>query len=77
MKVRTIRRGIRFFQAALETWTAGGAAPESIVTTKYVDDDPTKGAEMTRPLCPYPLAAKYKGQGDTNKAENFVCSQSQ
>jgi len=28
---------------------------------------------MTRPLCPYPQVARYKGQGDTNEAENFEC----
>jgi feruloyl esterase len=28
---------------------------------------------MTRPLCAYPQAAKYKGSGDTNDAANFVC----
>jgi len=29
---------------------------------------------MTRPLCPYPQVAKYKGSGDTNDAGNFVCA---
>jgi feruloyl esterase len=29
---------------------------------------------MTRPLCPYPQIAKYKGTGDTNDAANFICS---
>jgi feruloyl esterase len=29
---------------------------------------------MTRPLCPYPQAAKYKGTGDTNDAANFTCA---
>jgi len=28
---------------------------------------------MTRPLCPYPQLAKYKGAGDTNDAANFTC----
>jgi feruloyl esterase len=28
---------------------------------------------MTRPLCAYPQAAKYKGSGDTNDAASFVC----
>ncbi len=30
--------------------------------------------EMTRPLCPYPELAVYKGSGSTNDAGNFVCS---
>ena len=29
---------------------------------------------MTRPLCPYPQSARYKGSGDPNRAENFVCT---
>jgi hypothetical protein len=28
---------------------------------------------MTRPLCPYPQIAPYKGVGSTNDAANFVC----
>jgi hypothetical protein len=30
---------------------------------------------MTRPLCPYPQIAKYKGSGNTSDAANFVCTQ--
>ena len=29
---------------------------------------------MTRPLCPYPQVAKYKGTGSTDDAANFVCA---
>jgi hypothetical protein len=37
--------------------------------------DRTTGAVgRTRPLCPYPLVAKYKGSGSTDEAKNFVCS---
>jgi len=28
---------------------------------------------MTRPLCPYPQVAVYKGTGSTNDAGNFSC----
>ena len=28
---------------------------------------------FSRPLCPYPQYAQYKGSGDTNDAENFAC----
>jgi hypothetical protein len=28
---------------------------------------------MTRPLCPYPEVARWKGTGSTNDANNFVC----
>jgi hypothetical protein len=28
---------------------------------------------MTRPVCPHPQIATYKGSGDPNDAANFVC----
>jgi len=28
----------------------------------------------TRPICPYPQVAVYKGTGDTNGAANFACT---
>jgi feruloyl esterase len=58
---------------ALEQWVEKGLAPEKIIATKYVDDERDKGVKMTRPLCPYPQVAKYKGTGDTNDAANFAC----
>jgi hypothetical protein len=62
--------------SALEQWVENGVAPGPIIATKYVNDlDPSQGVKMTRPLCPYPQIAKYKGTGDTNAAANFVCSQ--
>jgi hypothetical protein len=27
----------------------------------------------TRPLCPYPQVATYKGSGSTDEASNFTC----
>jgi feruloyl esterase len=59
---------------ALEQWVEKGTAPSAIIATKYGDGDPGKGAKMTRPLCPYPQVAKYKGSGDPNDAGNFVCA---
>lgn len=64
----------RSAQEATEEWVERGVAPSVIVAAKYTDDDPTKGVKMTRPLCPYPQAAKYKGTGDTNDAANFICA---
>jgi feruloyl esterase len=29
---------------------------------------------MTRPLCPYPQIARYKGTGDPYVADNFTCA---
>lgn len=59
---------------ALEQWVEKGQAPSKIIATKYVDDSAAKGVKMTRPLCPYPEVAKYRGKGDANDAANFVCS---
>jgi feruloyl esterase len=59
---------------ALEQWVEQGVAPGEIIATKYVDArDPAAGAEMTRPLCPYPQVANYKGKGDTHDAASFEC----
>lgn len=62
--------------SALEEWVEKSIAPGSIIATKYFNDlDPAQGVKMTRPLCPYPQIAKYKGYGDTNAAANFICVQ--
>ena len=29
--------------------------------------------DRTRPLCPYPQVATYKGTGSVNDASNFAC----
>jgi feruloyl esterase len=60
-------------QMALERWVDNGTAPSKIIATKYASADPASPAVMSRPLCPYPQAANYKGSGDTNRAENFSC----
>lgn len=56
---------------ALVDWREKGVPPEKVIATKYDSDNK---ATMTRPLCPYPALAKYKGSGDTNDAANFACS---
>jgi feruloyl esterase len=58
--------------AALEQWVEKGTAPGTIIASKYAGED-HQHAKMTRPLCAYPKAAKYKGSGDTNDAASFVC----
>jgi feruloyl esterase len=57
---------------ALVTWVEHGMAPETLLATRR---DRTTGAVIrSRPLCQYPLVAKYKGSGSTDEAANFVCS---
>jgi feruloyl esterase len=55
--------------AALERWREAGAAPDQLVAWRVTNNQ----VETTRPLCPYPLVAHYKGLGSTNDARNFVC----
>jgi Tannase and feruloyl esterase len=61
--------------SALERWVEHGVAPRTIIATKYVkDSNPSSGVVITRPLCPFPEIAKYKGSGDTHEAANFTCT---
>ncbi len=59
--------------AALERWVEQGVAPGAIVATKFKPGQPPT-PERTRPLCPYPQEAKYKGSGSTDDAANFTCA---
>lgn len=63
-------------RTALENWVEKGTAPGMIVATKTAEHVPGAQGEtvMTRPLCPYPQTAKYKGSGDPNQAESFACT---
>jgi len=54
----------------LDAWVEANRAPASIAAAHK-----TKGAvDRTRPLCPYPETAHYKGSGSTDDAANFVCA---
>ena len=57
--------------SALENWVEKGVAPGHLIGSGTVVGDPSK--KMTRPLCPYPQVAQYKGRGDSNDAVSFAC----
>jgi Tannase and feruloyl esterase len=57
---------------ALVNWVEKDVPSQTVIATKYSPGD--NKVTMTRPLCPYPALAKYKGAGDTNDAANFTCS---
>jgi feruloyl esterase len=60
--------------AALDRWVEKGIPPDRIIATKFADDIPANGdVAFTRPLCPYPQVAQYKGRGNTADAANFLC----
>ena len=46
-----------------------GVAPDTLVAKKIVNGQVTR----SRPLCPYPQVARYRGQGSTYDAANFGC----
>ena len=54
---------------ALEQWVEQGKAPDRIPASHVTNGQP----DRTRPLCPYPQMAAYKGSGSTDEAANFVC----
>ncbi|OLE87446.1 MAG: hypothetical protein AUG07_00880 [Acidobacteria bacterium 13_1_20CM_2_60_10] len=60
----------------LEQWVEKGKAPDQIIAAHFAGGGVSSAKpDRTRPLCPYPLVAKYKGSGSTDDAANFVCSQ--
>jgi hypothetical protein len=56
---------------ALLSWVEDGKAPETLLATRR---DQSGTVTRSRPLCAYPLVAKYKGSGSTDEAANFTCS---
>ncbi len=58
---------------ALQNWAENGTSPGDVVATKYAPGVGEPRVLLTRPLCAYPMVAKYKGTGDTNDAANFAC----
>lgn len=55
-------------------WVEKGIAPQSIAAKALPTN--TDFPNRTRPLCPYPQFAKYKGSGSVEDASSFVCSAS-
>ena len=55
--------------AALEDWVERGKAPDRLTASHGIGGQ----VDRTRPLCPYPMAARYAGTGSTNEAANFTC----
>jgi len=54
----------------LINWVENGTAPDSIPAAR-VDGDQVK---RTRPLCPYPRVARYKGSGSVDDLASFACA---
>ena len=59
---------------ALEQWVEKKAVPSTIIASRREGEGAARDVTMSRPLCPYPQEARYKGAGDTNDAANFTCA---
>jgi len=55
---------------ALEEWVEQGKAPERLIAAHRSGGQ----VDRTRPWCPYPQVARYKGAGSIDDAANFVCT---
>jgi feruloyl esterase len=55
---------------ALEQWKEQGKTPVRIVASHRTGGQ----VDRTRPLCPYPQVAKYRGAGSIDDEANFVCA---
>ena len=55
---------------ALEQWVEKGVAPDTLIASHSTDGK----VDRTRPLCPYPQVARYKGTGSIDEAANFTCA---
>jgi feruloyl esterase len=50
-------------------WVERGQAPAEVIASRVEHGKVVR----TRPLCPYPQVATYKGSGSTDEAKDFVC----
>ncbi len=53
----------------LMQWVESGTAPAQLTASRTTNGK----TDRTRPLCPYPQVAKYKGSGSTDDASSFTC----
>lgn len=54
---------------ALLRWVEAGRIPEKLLAEKR---DASGKVSRTRPLFPYPAAAKCRGSGNPDDADNFI-----
>jgi feruloyl esterase len=54
---------------AVIDWVEKGTAPDHLIATKSARGEVVR----TRPLCPYPQVARYKGEGSIDDASSFSC----
>ena len=55
---------------AIRAWVEDGKAPERLVSLQL---DESGRVSRTRPICPYPQIASYRGKGDPDHEASFAC----
>ena len=65
----------RSLAAAMQRWAERGIAPERLIASRAQDPkDAAASAPRTRPLCAWPMSARYRGMGSTDDEANFDCA---
>jgi len=59
---------------AITDWVESGRVPDQILATKMAGEGGSAHVARTRPLCPYPLHARWDGKGDRTLAASFACN---
>ncbi|MBN2242698.1 MAG: tannase/feruloyl esterase family alpha/beta hydrolase [Acidobacteria bacterium] len=60
--------GVTDMLSVIDEWVETGKAPDKIIATSPPNQKP-----ISRPLCPYPQIARYKGTGSAEDAASFGC----
>jgi feruloyl esterase len=55
--------------SVMRRWVERNEAPNEVIASRVERGKVVR----TRPLCPYPQVATYRGSGSTDEASNFVC----
>jgi feruloyl esterase len=58
-------------QLAIENWVERDIAPDRIEAERVENNQVVR----TRPLCPYPQTARYRGTGNSDRSGSFVCTE--
>ena len=58
------------FFTPLQNWVENGVVPKAVIGSRSATATLTA---RTRPICPYPEVARYKGSGSIDDAANFAC----
>ena len=61
---------------ALVQWVEHGMAPDSLIATRFRQDDVDHGVERQRPLCDYPAQARYLRTRNPDLARHWACENS-